>query len=356
MGSLSWDEAQFLMRVVRDTSLGATFGDRFEALGEDLLALVPGVGLSAMVLGSDREPGLQRSYFRNHDPGLLDDYLAHYQTSDPMGASIAQARGEPIALSDCVVPGRFGSDPYTGELLPRLQIEHVLGLSLRLPDGKTLALAIQREGGQGDFSRKERQLLRLVGPELARAAVGVLLRERVAHLADTEVDHRAGGVLISERGGIEEIDVGARSLIAKHPDVLTTQLFEAVVARALAEPTDVLCSSVEVVPGQDSTAIRITLTELENARTDDSREFFLVIEHLVPPSVDSFETVADKHSLTSRERQVARLAVAGHGNRGIAHHLGISPVTVGVHLGRIYKKVHVAGRVDLARVMSQGQR
>lgn len=53
-------------------------------------------------------------------------------------------------------------------------------------------------------------------------------------------------------------------------------------------------------------------------------------------------------SLSSREQEVLRLLVAGKTNRQIAHVLGISPRTVEVYVSRIYKKLGVHSRVEVA--------
>lgn len=68
---------------------------------------------------------------------------------------------------------------------------------------------------------------------------------------------------------------------------------------------------------------------------------------------DRFEEVVTVADLTAREAQVAALAIEGLGNRHIAHKLGISPITVGVHLTRVYRKTQVGGRTELTRLMSR---
>lgn len=53
-------------------------------------------------------------------------------------------------------------------------------------------------------------------------------------------------------------------------------------------------------------------------------------------------------SLTASERRVASLAVSGRSNRDIAHELFVSPKTVENHLGRVYTKLGIANRRELA--------
>ncbi len=51
--------------------------------------------------------------------------------------------------------------------------------------------------------------------------------------------------------------------------------------------------------------------------------------------------------LTVRETQVVTLLLEGLTNKGIARRLGLSPETVKEHLGRVYRKLGVADRVEL---------
>ena len=57
-------------------------------------------------------------------------------------------------------------------------------------------------------------------------------------------------------------------------------------------------------------------------------------------------------SLTASERRVADLAVSGRGNREIAQELFVSPKTVENHLGRIYTKLGISGRRQLAGALA----
>jgi len=54
--------------------------------------------------------------------------------------------------------------------------------------------------------------------------------------------------------------------------------------------------------------------------------------------------------LTAREREVMRLAVAGHSNKEIARRLGISFRTVEIHRSRVLKKTGATSLLELARL------
>jgi DNA-binding CsgD family transcriptional regulator/tetratricopeptide (TPR) repeat protein len=64
-------------------------------------------------------------------------------------------------------------------------------------------------------------------------------------------------------------------------------------------------------------------------------------------------TWPDPLDLSRREREIARLTVAGLRRRDIAHQLVISPRTVDSHLQRIYRKLGVHDRESLAQALSE---
>jgi DNA-binding CsgD family transcriptional regulator len=58
-------------------------------------------------------------------------------------------------------------------------------------------------------------------------------------------------------------------------------------------------------------------------------------------------------SLTATEQRVADLVAAGHSNAEVAHRLFMSPKTVEWNLSKIYKKLHVRSRTELASKLAK---
>ncbi len=57
--------------------------------------------------------------------------------------------------------------------------------------------------------------------------------------------------------------------------------------------------------------------------------------------------------LTAGERRVAELVIRGQSNQRVAVSLSISKRTVDTHLGRIYRKLGINGRVGLREVLGE---
>lgn len=78
------------------------------------------------------------------------------------------------------------------------------------------------------------------------------------------------------------------------------------------------------------------------------------LRDLDAPSADE-ETAGETTlgALTDREREIAGIAGQGKRTKEIAAQLSLSPRTVDVHLGRIYRKLNIESRAELARIVAE---
>jgi len=58
-------------------------------------------------------------------------------------------------------------------------------------------------------------------------------------------------------------------------------------------------------------------------------------------------------ALTATEQTIADLVATGHSNAEVAHELFVSPKTVEWNLSKIYKKLHVRSRAELAAKLAK---
>lgn len=207
-----------MLGLLSDSQQGRTFCERFAASAAALARLIPSRSNSAMILDLAQSParGPVHSYFHNYDLSFLEQYATHYRLHDPMADGLLRADGLPLSLEERTASS-FGKDAFTGELLPRLGLRHILGLAIRLPGGPVLAVAIQRDASSGGFSSRERELIRLAGPALRDAAVGSLLSEQISALRSDEprVGARAGALLLDTSGRLLHLDCGAEALLRR---------------------------------------------------------------------------------------------------------------------------------------------
>ena len=104
------------------------------------------------------------------------------------------------------------------------------------------------------------------------------------------------------------------------------------VARRRAEARAPLTRAAELAAACGSTALRRRAVEGLASLGDQPRKLMF----------------SGAESLTASELRVAHFALGGRTNRDIAHELFVTPKTVENHLGRVYVKLGITGRRELA--------
>lgn len=343
-----------IQAIARDVSSSPTF---LERVGQTAAALSDGLAAQAWSFWvmDPRDPTrLMATHRRMVGPNpRLDEYIAHYRAHDPMAPSIGRRLDRAVLLSDCVPSQRFGADPFTGEFLTQDEIRHIMGLSVRLPDDHVLVCGFHRSASRvGDFGALERRLAEAAAGELRRAAFGAMLREKVLRLVEGVSygrDHRPerGCLVLDAVGDIAHADADALALL-RDPGVQEgLEGWSEEAARLVAAPPGASLERRLLLPNGRVLRARLSAFALLGPARGVLVEFLLV--------EDSANLRLQSSSLTTRERQVARLAVEGLSNLEVAARLGISPATVSVYLPRTYRKTGVRGRVGLARwLLEQG--
>jgi DNA-binding CsgD family transcriptional regulator len=97
----------------------------------------------------------------------------------------------------------------------------------------------------------------------------------------------------------------------------------------------------------EAAAAAIPLLRAERAPQTTAASELLTVLLARCEGVNAPTLVVAQPALTTRERQIAKLAAAGVPSKAIADQLYLSARTVDNHLLRVYAKLGVAGRVEL---------
>lgn len=213
------------------------------------------------------------------------------------------------------------------------------------------ALVLFRESGAPDFSDSELRLVSAVATELAVAVRRSLLLCEMSHRDSGTGPGMAVLRLDGDRPVVEMASRAAQTMLDDVPDsrlepsgvpVMVSHL----AARLLAAGGRRQCSRVRLRSGR---WVSMSLDVLHPQRADAPTRLALVIEPVGPSGLA--EVIAVAYDLTAREREVARLAVCGYSNPGIAAALTVSLSTVQDHLKKVYAKLGVRSRHELTARM-----
>lgn len=252
-----------------------------------------------------------------------------------------------------VLPGT--GDLYLGDYYRRFLrpagIAHVIGVGIPFHSGfgrAMLCLGFHRSSGDAAFGSAEATLLRQLAPVLTSVLTGLAAREALT-VAKTVVDRMAcahpgdGYLVLDENLNVMQVGGSAAAIFGfgtsaggRLSDVLRHQLRH--------DP-----------PRLGSVARRFSLTRKGDLRPI-AIEAQALPDHRGPRILVTMRTsctaaghdMAERHGLSAREREVARLVCAGGSNIEIADLLGISIRTVENHLRSIFEKVGVHSRTRLA--------
>jgi DNA-binding CsgD family transcriptional regulator len=274
--------------------------------------------------------------------------FAELASEHPLIAYYAQTGdGSAMKVSDVRSPEAWHETNIYRRFYQPMNIEHQIAFTLPAPLPIVVGLALNR--CEGDFDERDRDILNLIRPHLAQSWRRARDHERVARLLGT-----ATGALDANGTGVIVLDEPVHELT---PGALV-QLY-----RFFAKPTphDALPSRVRHwLDSQREHAV----ADLELARplraVLDGRQ--LILRHLPATAGEQEAILLDEQpvhaseatlvgaGLTRREVEVLSLLGSGATNIEIAQHLSLSPWTVKRHLGRIYTKLGVRGRVRASAI------
>jgi DNA-binding CsgD family transcriptional regulator len=224
-----------------------------------------------------------------------------------------------------------------------------------------LALPLYRDEMRGRLVGSLRHLLKAQRVFMLRQEQThfTVWREDAEHLVDTTVtiDAQAGplplitmqrsGVLIAHPLGNRQIDAALGRLLGSDPAVLVPLPSE-------HDRIEVLALSLTDVPSDADLELALALVRGADVALSDRPDS----QGTLPFSgcaVHVHYGSRTIQTLSPREREVVQLVAAGLRNKEIARDLHISERTVKFHLGRIFTKLGVDSRTEIAlRVITEG--
>jgi DNA-binding CsgD family transcriptional regulator len=211
------------------------------------------------------------------------------------------------------------------------------------------AVIFFRENGAADFTEAEIELVAAVAPDIAAAVRRTLLVSEIAH---RDAEEGPGMAVLRVEGlriDVELASRAARELMEQMPDTRLDGVPVGVVmlvSRLIAAGGRRQSARVRLRTGR---WMSVQVDVLEPAEDGGPERLSLVIEPVAP--YELAEVIAEAYGLTGREREVARLVVAGNSNPEVARALSISLTTVQDHLKKVFAKLGVGSRHELTARM-----
>jgi DNA-binding CsgD family transcriptional regulator len=227
----------------------------------------------------------------------------------------------PLRLSDVITQRELRQNRFFDQYLKPWGIEHELKVRLPSPPWHAKTFMFNRKRESRDFTERDRLILDLLQPHLARlwqaAKTRRLLKAALAEL-DRADEHDSRGVVLL--GGADEI-----SFASPAAGRLLREYFSAELGRRLPAA---LGSWLEADGGQPF------VRELNGRRLTVRRDHGALL----------LDEKQDGILLTAREREVVSWVARGKTNAEIARLLWLAPSTVRKHLENVYAKLGVNTR------------
>jgi len=260
-----------------------------------------------------------------------------------------------VKISDFVSSAQFHRLRLYDEFYREIGVEDQIATSLLPPGPRMLAVSVSRD--RRSFSERERLILDLLRPHLARA---FFLSERLGRVDRA----RSTGALETYRQFLVEVSADGR-LLDGTPEVRA--LFErhfgpaprggaerlpGPLARWLAGESAADQSGKRLESPRRPLLHRLHGRTLLADRTDcrlTGRRFLLLEESTDPAALAQVAVRGGSASLTHREVEILAQVELGKTNKEIAGALAISPFTVRKHLENAYEKLGIGTRTGAVR-------
>lgn len=246
-----------------------------------------------------------------------------------------------LKISDLMDRRAFRRTELYRDVYGPMGVEYQMAVTLPGPPGSVIGIALNRD--RRDFAERDRQMLDLLRPHLARLRRDAALRDAerlLSSLVDrTLLDHGRAAIAVERGAVVAFASAGARELLATYLPVpeRPSELPEAVAAWRRRERNRGLEPSHDlVVDGPAGRLVAHLLTSPEAAGHD----VILLEERGVARERRALMALG----LSSRQAEVLELVALGRTNAQVASDLHLSARTVQKHLENIYDRLGVRSR------------
>lgn len=278
---------------------------------------------------ASNDPHHMHSVHLDHQPReMIEEYMAGYQELDLVRPRVSAQPGVTVNLSDFMTREEQNACMIYREYMSRWGLECVLCTVLIEPVSSLIGfMSLWRKDPQKLFSETERRIKQFLVPHLMDAYREAQLRHMRAGARPASGARRAAA--ICDRFGI--LHAIEDSFVA-----LLHEEWPAWRSAQLPQPLSSL--SAESAGG----AYRGALIVVDSSHFGD---LTLLEAHQ--------NTAVDR--LTAREREIAKLYALGKTNHEIADALCISASTVRNHLTALYRKLEIANKAQLIRLVDEAR-
>lgn len=303
---------------------------------------------------------------------LISDAVAERETSDELAnqrithnyfsrvyfehdfeTTVAMVReNRPLAVLSEATMGRLEqSGRYTEHLQPRGLAHEIYGTFV--DHGLWGELHLTRARGEPDFSPREVELLRRIGPHVGAGLKASALRSSM--IVDATED-APGVIMVDAAGRVITATAAAERLLAEIGPLdpswragVTLPIPVQVVVAALERTlTNVFDQRLPRLRARGRTGRWLTLHASLTEAGDGLPETRVIVIAPAPAEEIAWLSLAS-HDLSAREEEVVKLVVRGYSTKQIARELSIAEHTVQRHLSNIFEKVGVRGRRMLVK-------
>lgn len=275
-------------------------------------------------------------------------------------------------LSDSILPvGELRRTSFYDEVLRPQSYDHAAMIGLSQKRGFGVGFCLNRERSRGPYAEREREFLQRLTPHMMRSIqFGFQIG---AYRALQDAEHRA---LDRISTGVALLDRSSRVLYANralramttdgalrlHGEKLSSasvsharQLSDLVSAALRGRPT----ATMAIPHPADGRLVAVLVSSVRSRDLDrftglamrDAAAMVYVIDPAAPTPLPP-AWIMDVYGLTLAEARVAVQASLGRSDAEIGTGLNISPNTVKTHLRRVFAKIGVNGRTELAGLMA----